>query len=493
MSRTLQFRRYNSATVANTIGANGELIINSTNQTITVHDGVTPGGFPTLNSITDNNIDQYARTTANSATSLAQSAYNYANTITSGSIDSYARTTANTASNNIVIIQGVNTTQNTNITTATNLAQGAYNNSNTKYSSSGGTITGNVTISNNLSVTNNTFISNAVEANNAIFDGTLLTGLAARSSVVLPHLVAQFASNSSSYIQVNSQNINPQGSADYVVTADNGTDTDFFIDLGLHNSQSFDRILTPYDGYLLMQGSTIGQAGGNLIIGTTSSYAGLETKFVAGGYANNNVVMKLGTYGANVVGNLDVTGTINVNNVLTVSTSSPAASPSITIFTTQNQELRLRAVSNAWSYYANGRLYFPDNTFQTTAFTGTAIDQVARNSANAAAQTVPQNAQSTNYTLQLTDAGKHIYYTQASNTILYIPTTSNVAFSNGTTIMIVSRTSSGANVTVSPNTGVTMFLAGNTTSASRNVTTYGMASLIQVAANTWFINGTGVS
>jgi hypothetical protein len=136
MSRTLQFRRYNSATVANTIGANGELIINSTNQTITVHDGITPGGYATLNSVTDNNIDQYARTTANSATSLAQSAYNYANTI-SGSVDSYARTTANSA---------------------TSLAQGAYNNSNTKFSSSGGTVTGNVTISNNLSVTNNTFI-----------------------------------------------------------------------------------------------------------------------------------------------------------------------------------------------------------------------------------------------------------------------------------------------------------------------------------------------
>lgn len=121
------------------------------------------------------------------------------------------------------------------------------------------------------------------------------------------------------------------------------------------------------------------------------------------------------------------------------------------------------------------------------------LAQSAFNQANTSAQTVPQNAQTTNYTLQLSDAGKHIYYTQSSNTILYIPTTSNVAFSNGTTIMIVSRTSSSANVTVSPNTGVSMYLAGNTTSASRNVTTYGMASLIQVAANTWFINGTGVS
>jgi len=137
------------------------------------------------------------------------------------------------------------------------------------------------------------------------------------------------------------------------------------------------------------------------------------------------------------------------------------------------------------------------NVLAQTAFdranSANILAQAAFTQANTSAQTVPQNAQTTNYTLQLSDAGKHIYYTQSSNTILYIPTTSNVAFSNGSTIMIVSRTSSSANITVSPNTGVSMYLAGNTTSASRNVTTYGMATLIQVAANTWFINGTGVS
>jgi hypothetical protein len=138
-------------------------------------------------------------------------------------------------------------------------------------------------------------------------------------------------------------------------------------------------------------------------------------------------------------------------------------------------------------------------TFTQSAFnqanSANVLAQSAFTAANNAAQTVPQNAQTTNYVLQLSDAGKYIYYTQSSNTFLYIPTTANVAFSNGTTIMIVSKTTSSANVTVSPNTGVSLYLAGNTTSASRNVTTYGMATLILVDknANTWFINGTGVS
>lgn len=308
MSRTLQFRRLGTGTLANTVGANGELIINSTARTLTIHDGVTPGGFALLNQLTTLDVDQFARNTANAANNLAQSAYDFANTISISNIDEVARNTANTASNNINILQGVDATQNLNITLATNLAQEAYNNSNTKFSLSGGQITGNVIIVGNLDVTNNTIVSNAMEANNVIVDGTLLTGLAARTSVVLPHLIAQFASNSASYVQTNSQNINPEGSADWVVTADNGTDTDYYIDLGLHGSQAYDGILTPYDGYLYVQGSTIGQAGGNLIIGTTSSFPGLETMFVSGGYQfQNNIVMRVGSYGANVIGDMIIT------------------------------------------------------------------------------------------------------------------------------------------------------------------------------------------
>jgi len=112
--------------------------------------------------------------------------------------------------------------------------------------------------------------------------------------------------------------------------------------------------------------------------------------------------------------------------------------------------------------------------------------------ANTAAQTVPQNAQTTNYVVQTSDAGKHIYYTQSTSTILYIPNAGQTTFQNGTTVMIVSKTTSSANVTISPNTGLSLFLAGNTTSASRNVRTHGVATMIQVAANTWFIEGTGI-
>jgi len=63
MSKTLQFRRYNSANIATTTGASGELIVNTDTNAITVHDGSTAGGWatPTLA------YTQAAFATANSA------------------------------------------------------------------------------------------------------------------------------------------------------------------------------------------------------------------------------------------------------------------------------------------------------------------------------------------------------------------------------------------------------------------------------------------
>ena len=184
MPRTLQFKRYGSATLANTVGANGELIINQTNKTLTVHDGVTPGGF-VVSANTIPNADSFARGTANSATTLAQSAYNYANTLPTTSVDSFARNTANgsatsaqtahnTANSATTLAQSAYNYANTisvnatgidqfarNTANASNsLAQSAYNNSNTKFSSSGGTITGNVIITGVMNVSSNIIASN---------------------------------------------------------------------------------------------------------------------------------------------------------------------------------------------------------------------------------------------------------------------------------------------------------------------------------------------
>ncbi len=68
-----------------------------------------------------------------SATSLAQAAYNAANAAGSSTLVQFAANTANSASANTIYTQGVDVTQNTNISYAIGLAQAAYNQANTDY------------------------------------------------------------------------------------------------------------------------------------------------------------------------------------------------------------------------------------------------------------------------------------------------------------------------------------------------------------------------
>ena len=103
---------------------------------------------------------------------------------------------------------------------------------------------------------------------------------------------------------------------------------------------------------------------------------------------------------------------------------------------------------------------------------------------------IPQVTFTSNATLALSDAGKHYYSTNSAN-IITIPNNSTVSFTVGTAISIIQQGT--ANLTVTPGSGVTMYLAGNSTSASRTVGNYGMATLIKVATDTWFISGAGVA
>jgi NCAIR mutase (PurE)-related protein len=103
---------------------------------------------------------------------------------------------------------------------------------------------------------------------------------------------------------------------------------------------------------------------------------------------------------------------------------------------------------------------------------------------------IPQVVFTSNATLALTDAGKH-YFSSNSANVITIPNNTTVSFNIGTAISIIQQGT--ANLTVTPGSGVTLYLAGNSTSASRNVGNYGMATLVKVNTNTWFINGTGIT
>lgn len=106
---------------------------------------------------------------------------------------------------------------------------------------------------------------------------------------VLPNAVGQFTGNSATYIQVNIENQTSTGSGDFVVTADDGSDTDHYIDMGLNGSAYSDpaySALKAHDGYLYVASSGAGK--GNLAIGTTNSTG--RVNFVVGGLETSNIV-----------------------------------------------------------------------------------------------------------------------------------------------------------------------------------------------------------
>ena len=103
---------------------------------------------------------------------------------------------------------------------------------------------------------------------------------------------------------------------------------------------------------------------------------------------------------------------------------------------------------------------------------------------------IPQIA-AANATLALTDSGKHYYSTSSGNFTLTIPNNSSVTFATGTAISIVVQ--SAGNVLVNAASGVTLYMAGNSSAANRVVSNYGMATIMKVATDTWMINGTGVA
>jgi hypothetical protein len=104
---------------------------------------------------------------------------------------------------------------------------------------------------------------------------------------------------------------------------------------------------------------------------------------------------------------------------------------------------------------------------------------------------IPQVAFTANATIAATDAGKHYYSTLATANALTIANNTSVPWTVGTAITVVNRGS--GNIIITQGSGVSLYLAGNSTPANRTVTTYGMATLLNVAANIWMINGTGVS
>jgi len=285
--------------------------------------------------------------------------------------------------------------------------------------------------------------------------GTLAAGLYANTALVvgnnttlLPNTIAQFSLAGESYVQTNFVNLSGGGTADHVITANNGTDSTYFLDLGLANpgyqpGSEFNNIgtaVSPLDGYLYVQGgSSAGLLGGNLIIGTTT--ANTETRFMVSGGTSSNVIAKMTSTGFKMV---------NGNQIF------------FSDGTSQNTAAASNAYSQAAFSKANNALANTTGTFAgSLTFTG----GITANSSNIGNLTLANNAiystaTSVDMVIGQSIATANLVINRTTNITKDINITGNLV-TNGTLIDF-------NNTTFDPNTAFVQITGSNTAYPASN-------------------------
>jgi hypothetical protein len=224
--------------------------------------------------------------------------------------------------------------------------------------------------------------------------------------ITLPNVLGQFSGTSDSYTQVNLQNFSGNGSGDFVITANNGTDTTNYIDMGINGSNYSDSAFSAYrsnDGYLYVGPSTTNA--GNLVIGTATS--GANVVFAVGGTKSANIVSRMSTAGLSFVGNTYITfsdGTVQstaaASNTYTVSayaTANTASGNTVALqsqMTTSNTNILSvntfaqsaynkanNALANTSGAVFSGDLRITGNLISNTITTSASIDTFTSNNA----------------------------------------------------------------------------------------------------------------
>lgn len=123
----------------------------------------------------------------------------------------------------------------------------------------------------------------------------------------------------------------------------------------------------------------------------------------------------------------------------------------------------------------------------TSSSSGSSLLQVQGTISDTAGniRSIPQNSQTTGYTLVATDNGKHISITTGGVTV------PSAVFSIGDVVSIFNN--SGSNQTITQGTSVTLRQGGTANTGNRTLAQYGVATVLCVASNTFVITGAGLS
>jgi hypothetical protein len=302
---------------------------------------------------------------------------------------------------------------------------------------------------------------------------------------------------------------------------------------GSSNNVIFANLITGSGNVLIASGNiSLTQPGANFYFGDGGLLSNIATNRIANGTSNVNIptingpiVVKVnslanvvtfgdGTGGSNVVlaqGNISLT-TPGANYyfgngayLTGVSTSSNVifnGNSNVKVYTSGgNVTVDVAGVANVFEI-GSSNTSIKSNVIIGNATTGGNIVVYGNIVGNVGAANVngspigylniPQVGFANGQSLSLSDTGRHIYVPLTSNVTIFIPNNGTANFIPGSAVTLITSTGTG-NLLISRQTGVNMYLAGNSASSNRALQSTGMATLVCVAANTWYINGANLT
>jgi hypothetical protein len=324
----------------------------------------------------------------------ANSAYNFAINVNTYAAAIYAQ--SNTQSNSITVIEGVNLTQNTNITTANNQAWAAFDAANTNSSNIAILQAVDTTQNTNITTANNHAWAAFDKANTAlanttgIFDGTLtITGDLGFDGTASILATDDMFIGSDAGVQIQTDNGGVQKQfqfgidgnlsvPNYIVFPDN-------TEIGYNPSASPTSFMVSTANTLTLESNTytwgFGQNGTTTFpTNITIDYSGNNVQFPRI-IADSEKAFSIQGQGDN--GSAAMAWSIDHNadtQYAAVGVNRGGDNLAKVILTAGNTTPELKV----WKFDQTGAFTFPDLSVQNTAFTGTAIDQNATNLAQSA-------------------------------------------------------------------------------------------------------------
>ena len=244
-----------------------------------------------------------------------------------------------------------------------------------------------------------------------------------------------------------------------------------------------------------LTGDVTGDLTGN-VTGNASTATTLQTARTIGGVSFDGSA-NINLPGVNTSGNQDTSGNAATATALetarTINGVSFDGTANITISTGTNADQSLDTTSNVTFASVTAPLtgnvtgnVTGNATTATTLQTARNINGTSFNgSADIVIGNIPQNSQTSAYTLVAADAGKHINITTGGVTV------PSGVFSVGDAVSIFNDSASSQ--TITQGSSVTLRQAGTATTGNRTLAQYGICTVLCVASNEFVITGAGVS